>query len=254
MTEENLEAVENIENETTQEAQRPDYVPEAYWSDGKVDVKKMVSDLDSSNKQIKDLRRIISTPKTPEKYDTLFEDRELNEWQKQDMSFYVGLANKNGLTKKQAEQLYDDVSNIIQENQTKMYNEALNNAKNELGGEFQTIVDGLNAFASEKVNTGAWKEEDRQSFNNMAYDSRSMRILSELINKQNRMNLSGQATNSSSEESLTQEVYDLTTAYHKLMKEGRGDDPHVKEMQTRLNKLRGDYYRMIDHRTSKSGL
>lgn len=239
---------ESLENTTEQNVQKPDYVPEVYWANGQVDIKKMVSDLESSSKQIKDLRRIISTPKEHEKYDNLFEDRELNEAQKADMSFYVKLANKNGLSRKQAEQLYDDVSQAMQENQQKLYEEALKNAQNEFGGEFQNMVNGLNAFANEKVKTGVWKEEDRQDFNNMAYNARSMRILSELINKQPRMNLSGNTTQISSEESLTKEIYDLSSAYYKLVKSGHGDDPQVQEMKARLNKIKGDYNRMIDMR------
>lgn len=239
---------EILENNVEQQVQRPDYVPESYWVDGQVDVKKMVSDLESSNKQVKDLRRIISQPKEREQYESLFEGRELSEAQKADMSFYVKIANKNGLSRKQAEQLYDDVSNAMQENQQKLYEDALKNAKNELGGEFQTIVDGLNAFANERVKAGIWKEEDRQDFNNMAYNARSMRILSELINKQPRMNLSGNVSQMSSEDSLTKEVYDLSSAYHKLVKSGHGDDPHVQEIKARLNKIKGEYNRMIDLR------
>jgi predicted nucleic acid-binding Zn-ribbon protein len=242
------EVLENVVEEQQKESVRPDYIPESYWVDGQVDVKKMASDLESSSKQVKDLRRIISQPKQNEQYDSLFDGRELSEAQKADMSFYVKLANKNGLSRKQAEQLYDDVSQVMQENQQKLYEEALQTAKNELGGEFQTMVDGLNAFASEKVKSGAWKEEDRQDFNNMAYNARSMRILSELINKQPRINLSGNTTPMSSEESLTKEVYDLSSAYHKLVKAGHGDEPQVQEMRAKLNKLKGEYDRMIEMR------
>ena len=124
------EVLENVVEEQQKESVRPDYIPESYWVDGQVDVKKMASDLESSNKQVKDLRRIISQPKQNEQYDSLFDGRELSEAQKADMSFYVKLANKNGLSRKQAEQLYDDVSQVMQENQQKLYEEALQMAKN----------------------------------------------------------------------------------------------------------------------------
>ena len=106
MSEEDLqnEAVETTEA-PAQEVARPDYVPEEYWSDGQVNIKKMTDDLAMDKKRIDDLRRIISQPKKPEPYDKLFEDRELNDYQKEDMSVYVQLANKNGLSKKQAEQI-----------------------------------------------------------------------------------------------------------------------------------------------------
>ena len=150
MSEEDLqnEAVETQEA-PAQEVARPDYVPEEYWANGQVDVKKMTDDLAMDKKRIDDLRRIISQPKKPEPYDKLFEDRELNDYQKEDMSVYVKLANKIGLSKKQAEQLYDDYSAVLQERyqkQVEEYSKQLEEEKKAFGPEYQNVVDELKPF------------------------------------------------------------------------------------------------------------
>lgn len=249
MSEENLEVQDDVvETQETSGAVRPDYLPEEYWNNGQIDVEKMTKDLATDKKRIDDLRRIISTPKKPEPYDTLFDDRELTEWEKDDMSYYVGLANKAGLSKKQAEQLYDDVIAARQESMQKKAEAFLENTKKELGSEFKTIVDGLNAYATNQVKSGKWKEEDQLAFNDMARDAKSLRILSQLISNQPKLNLSGEAAPGPSEDSLTKELYDLSSTYHKMIKMGRGDEPAVQDMKNRLNKLQNEYNRMIDSR------
>ena len=236
-----------VETPEVQEAVRPDYVPEEYWSNGQVDVQKMTKDLATDKKRIDDLRRIISTPKKPEPYDKLFDDRELNEWEKDDMTYYVQLANKNGLSKKQAEQLYDDVIAARQENMQKKVEAFIESTKKELGNEFKPIIDGLNAYSTNQVKSGKWTEEDQRAFNNMGQDAKSLRILSQLIANQPKLNLSGAAATAPSEDSLTKELYDLSATYHKMVKMGRGDEPAVQEMKTRLNKLKNEYSQMIDN-------
>ena len=121
MSEENLQAASLTEEAPRTAAQRPDYISEAYWDGKQVDVQKLADDLRSSNKRVEDLRRILSTPKEPEPYEALFDGRELNDAQKADMSVYVKLARKNGLSKKQAEQLYDDVNEVVTKNQKQYY-------------------------------------------------------------------------------------------------------------------------------------
>lgn len=250
MSEEDLqnETVETQE-EPAQEVARPDYVPEEYWNNGQVDVKKMTDDLAMDKKRIDDLRRIISQPKKPENYDKLFEDRELNDYQKSDMSFYVDLAKKNGLSKKQAEQLYDDVSAAMQERYQKQldeYNKQFEEEKKSFGSEYQTVVDGLNAFGSNKVKSGEWTEQMQKDFYGMAMNANQLRILSQLVANQPRLNLSGVNSQSNDGDSLTKELYNLSSTYHKMVKMGRGDEPAVQDMKTRLNKLQGEYNRMID--------
>lgn len=235
-----------VESQEVPESVRPDYVPEEYWANGQVDVKKMTDDLAMDKKRIDDLRRIISTPKKPDPYDTLFDDRELNDYQKEDMSFYVQLANKNGLSKKQAEQLYDDVTAELIARQKQQYETAFEEAKKDLGSEYQNVVDGLKAYATNQVKSGAWKEEDKRDFENMAYNARSMRILTQLINNQPKLNLSGGAPVGNDDGALTKELYDLSSTYHKMVKMGRGDEPAVQEMKNRLNKLQSEYNQMID--------
>lgn len=247
MSDEDLEVQNDVvESQEVQESVRPDYVPEEYWANGQVDVKKMTDDLAMDKKRIDDLRRIISTPKKPDPYDTLFDDRELNDYQKEDMSFYVKFANKAGLSKKQAEQLYDDVTAELIERQKKQYESAYEEAKKNLGSEYQNVVDGLKAFGNQQVNSGAWKEEDRRDFENMAYNANSMRILTQLINNQPKLNLSGSSMPVASEEALTKEIYDLNASYYKMVKMGHGDEPAVQEMKTRLNKLKNEYSQMIE--------
>ena len=243
MSEEDLqnEAVET-QGEPTQEVARPDYVPEEYWANGQVDIKKMTDDLAMDKKRIDDLRRIISQPKKPEPYDKLFEDRELNDYQKEDMSVYVKLANKVGLSKKQAEQLYDDYSAALQERyqkQVEEYSKQLEEEKKAFGPEYQNVVDGLNAFGSNKVKSGEWTEQMQKDFYGMAMNTNQLRILSKL-------NLAGGNSQSTDGDSLTKELYNLSSTYHKMVKMGRGDEPAVQEMKVRLNKLQGDYNRMID--------
>ena len=250
MSEEDLqnEAVET-QGEPTQEVARPDYVPEEYWANGQVDIKKMTDDLAMDKKRIDDLRRIISQPKKPEHYDKLFEDRELNDYQKEDMSFYVQLANKNGLSKKQAEQLYDDYSAAMQERyqkQVEEYNKQLEEEKKAFGPEYQNVIDGLNAFGQNKVKSGEWTEQMQKDFYGMPMNANQLRILSQLVANQPRLNLSGVNSQSNTGDSLTKELYDLSSTYHKMVKMGRGDEPAVQEMKTRLNKLQGEYNRMID--------
>ena len=250
MSEEDLqnEAVETQEA-PTQEVARPDYVPEEYWSDGQVNIKKMTDDLAMDKKRIDDLRRIISQPKKPEPYDKLFEDRELNDYQKEDMSVYVQLANKNGLSKKQAEQLYDDYSAALQERyqkQVEEYNKQLEEEKKAFGPEYQNVVDGLNAFGSNKVKSGEWTEQMQKDFYGMAMNTNQLRILSQLVANQPKLNLAGGNSQSTDGDSLTKELYNLSSTYHKMVKMGRGDEPAVQEMKTRLNKLQGEYNRMID--------
>ena len=250
MSEEDLqsEVVETAEA-PAQEVARPDYVPEEYWANGQVDIKKMTDDLAMDKKRIDDLRRIISQPKKPEQYDKLFEDRELNDYQKSDMSFYVDLAKKNGLSKKQAEQLYDDVSAAMQERYQKQldeYNKQFEEEKKSFGSEYQTVVDGLNAYGSNKVKSGEWTEQMQKDFYGMAMNANQLRILSQLVANQPRLNLSGVNSQSNTGDSLTKELYDLSSTYHKMVKMGRGDEPAVQEMKTRLNKLQGEYNRMID--------
>ena len=250
MSEEDLqnEVVETTE-EPAQEAARPDYVPEEYWANGQVDVKKMTDDLAMDKKRIDDLRRIISQPKKPENYDKIFEDRELNDYQKSDMSFYVDLAKKNGLSKKQAEQLYDDVSAAMQERYQKQldeYNKQFEEEKKSFGSEYQTVVDGLNAYGSNKVKSGEWTEQMQKDFYGMAMNANQLRILSQLVANQPKLNLAGGNSQSNDGDSLTKELYNLSSTYHKMVKMGRGDEPAVQEMKTRLNKLQGEYNRMID--------
>lgn len=250
MSEEDLqnEAVKTQE-EPTQEVVRPDYVPEEYWNNGQVDVKKMTDDLAMDKKRIDDLRRIISQPKKQEHYDKLFEDRELNDYQKEDMSFYVQLANKNGLSKKQAEQLYDDYSAAMQERyqkQVEEYNKQLEEEKKSFGPEYQNVIDGLNAFGQNKVKSGEWTEQMQKDFYGMPMNANQLRILSQLVANQPRLNLSGGNSQSNDGDSLTKELYNLSSTYHKMVKMGRGDEPAVQDMKTRLNKLQGEYNRMID--------
>lgn len=250
MSEEDLqnEAVETQE-EPTQDVARPDYVPEEYWANGQVDVKKMTDDLAMDKKRIDDLRRIISQPKKPEHYDKLFEDRELNDYQKEDMSVYVQLANKNGLSKKQAEQLYDDYSAALQERyqkQVEEYNKQLEEEKKSFGPEYQNVIDGLNAFGQNKVKSGEWTEQMQKDFYGMPMNANQLRILSQLVANQPKLNLAGGTSQSNDGDSLTKELYNLSSTYHKMVKMGRGDEPAVQEMKTRLNKLQGEYNRMID--------
>ena len=250
MSEEDLqnEAVETQEA-PAQEVARPDYVPEEYWSDGQVNIKKMTDDLAMDKKRIDDLRRIISQPKKQEHYDKLFEDRELNDYQKEDMSFYVQLANKNGLSKKQAEQLYDDYSAALQERyqkQVEEYNKQLKEKKKAFGPEYQNVVDGLNAFGQNKVKSGEWTEQMQKDFYGMPMNANQLRILSQLVANQPKLNLAGGNSQSTDGDSLTKELYNLSSTYHKMVKMGRGDEPAVQEMKVRLNKLQGDYNRMID--------
>lgn len=250
MSEEDLqnEAVETQE-EQTQDVARPDYVPEEYWANGQVDIKKMTDDLAMDKKRIDDLRRIISQPKKQEHYDKLFEDRELNDYQKEDMSFYVQLANKNGLSKKQAEQLYDDYSAALQERyqkQVEEYNKQLEEEKKAFGPEYQNVVDGLNAFGQNKVKSGEWTEQMQKDFYGMPMNANQLRILSQLVANQPRLNLSGVNSQSNDGDSLTKELYNLSSTYHKMVKMGRGDEPAVQEMRNRLHKLQGEYNRMID--------
>lgn len=250
MSEEDLqnEAVETQE-EPTQDVARPDYVPEEYWANGQVDIKKMTDDLAMDKKRIDDLRRIISQPKKQEHYDKLFEDRELNDYQKEDMSFYVQLANKNGLSKKQAEQLYDDYSAALQERyqkQVEEYNKQLEEEKKAFGPEYQNVVDGLNSFGQNKVKSGEWTEQMQKDFYGMPMNANQLRILSQLVANQPRLNLSGGNSQSNDGDSLTKELYNLSSTYHKMVKMGRGDEPAVQEMRNRLHKLQGEYNRMID--------
>ena len=250
MSEEDLqnEVVETAE-EPAQDVARPDYVPEEYWSDGQVNIKKMTDDLAMDKKRIDDLRRIISQPKKPEHYDKLFEDRELNDYQKEDMSFYVQLANKNGLSKKQAEQLYDDYSAAMQERyqkQVEEYNKQLEEEKKSFGPEYQNVIDGLNAFGQNKVKSGEWTEQMQKDFYGMPMNANQLRILSQLVANQPRLNLAGGNSQSNTGDSLTKELYDLSSTYHKMVKMGRGDEPAVQDMKARLNKLQGEYNRMID--------
>lgn len=250
MSEENLqnEAVETQE-EPAQEVARPDYVPEEYWANGQVDVKKMTDDLAMDKKRIDDLRRIISQPKKPEPYDKLFEDRELNDYQKEDMSVYVQLANKNGLSKKQAEQLYDDYSAALQERyqkQVEEYNKQLEEEKKAFGPEYQNVIDGLNAFGQNKVKSGEWTEQMQKDFYGMPMNANQLRILSQLVANQPKLNLAGGNSQSTDGDSLTKELYNLSSTYHKMVKMGRGDEPAVQEMRNRLHKLQGEYNRMID--------
>lgn len=250
MSEEDLqnEAVE-IQEAQAQEVARPDFVPEEYWVNGQVDIKKMTDDLAMDKKRIDDLRRIISQPKKPEPYDKLFEDRELNDYQKEDMSVYVKLANKIGLSKKQAEQLYDDYSAALQERyqkQVEEYNKQLEEEKKSFGPEYQNVIDGLNAFGQNKVKSGEWTEQMQKDFYGMPMNANQLRILSQLVANQPRLNLSGGNSQSNDGDSLTKELYNLSSTYHKMVKMGRGDEPAVQEMKTRLNKLQGEYNRMID--------
>lgn len=250
MSEEDLqnEAVETQEA-PAKEVARPDYVPEEYWANGQVDIKKMIDDLAMDKKRIDDLRRIISQPKKPENYDKLFEDRELNDYQKDDMSFYVDLAKKNGLSKKQAEQLYDDVSAAMQERyqrQAEEYNKKLEEEKKAFGPEYQNVVDGLNAFGSNKVKSGEWTEQMQKDFYGMAMNTNQLRILSQLVSNQPRLNLSGVASSATDGDALTKEIYNLSASYHRMLKSGRGDEPAVQEMKNRLNKLQNEYNHLVD--------
>lgn len=246
MSEENLQAASLTEEAPRTAAQRPDYISEAYWDGKQVDVQKLADDLRSSNKRVEDLRRILSTPKEPEPYEALFDGRELNDAQKADMSVYVKLARKNGLSKKQAEQLYDDVNEVVTKNQKQYYENLINSTKQELGNEYQTISEGLQSFAKQKVSAGKWSEQDLQDFADMAFNARSMRILAELVQNQPGMDLSGQNNPSQGEQSLEREYYDLNRTYHDLLKRGHGDDPHTQEIKLRLNKKRAEYNQMID--------
>lgn len=250
MSEEDLqnEAVETQED-PTQEVARPDFVPEEYWANGQVDIKKMTDDLAMDKKRIDDLRRIISQPKKPEPYDKLFEDRELNDYQKEDMSVYVKMANKVGLSKKQAEQLYDDYSAALQERyqkQVEEYSKQLEEEKKSFGPEYQNVIDGLNAFGQNKVKSGEWTEQMQKDFYGMPMNANQLRILSQLVANQPKLNLAGGNSQSNDGDSLTKELYNLSSTYHKMVKMGRGDEPAVQEMRNRLHKLQGEYNRMID--------
>ena len=204
MSEEDLqnEAVETQEA-PAQEVARPDYVPEEYWANGQVDIKKMTDDLAMDKKRIDDLRRIISQPKKPENYDKLFEDRELSDYQ-------------------------------------------LEEEKKAFGPEYQNVVDGLNSFGSNKVKSGEWTEQMQKDFYGMAMNTNQLRILSQLVANQPKLNLAGGNSQSNDGDSLTKELYNLSSTYHKMVKMGRGDEPAVQEMRNRLHKLQGEYNRMID--------
>ena len=130
--------------------------------------------------------------------------------------------------------------------QVEEYNKQLEEEKKAFGPEYQNVIDGLNAFGQNKVKSGEWTEQMQKDFYGMPMNANQLRILSQLVANQPRLNLSGGNSQSNTGDSLTKELYDLSSTYHKMVKMGRGDEPAVQDMKARLNKLQGEYNRMID--------
>lgn len=86
----------------------------------------------------------------------------------------------------------------------------------------------------------------QKDFYGMAMNTNQLRILSQLVANQPKLNLAGGNSQSTDGDSLTKELYNLSSTYHKMVKMGRGDEPAVQEMRNRLHKLQGEYNRMID--------
>lgn len=249
----NEEDIQNhsVENEQDiNQIKKPDYLPEEYWNGESANLQKLTEDLRHNQKRVEDLRRKLSTPREPEPYETLFDGRDMDEVQKNGVLEYAKMARESGLSKEQAEKLYDKVNEKIRSNEQQYYENLVNQAKKELGSEYQTINDGLESFAKNQVSSGKWTEEDRAAFENMGITAREKRILANFIQNQKGMNLSGTLGNVDAEQSLEKEVYELNRTYQSLKKSGYSDDPRTNEIKLRLNKKMEEYNRMIDERVT----
>ena len=114
----------------------------------------------------------------------------LNDYQKEnDMSFYVDLAKKNGLSKSRQNNfmmMFLLLQGTLSSAKAEEYNKKLEEEKKAFGPEYQNVVDGLNAFGSNKVKSGEWTEQMQKDFYGMAMNTNQLRILSQLVSNQPR--------------------------------------------------------------------
>ena len=145
-------------SEEASPAERPDYISEEYWEDGQTNLEKMAKDLLSAKERADGLRKKLSKGEAekPEDYENVFEDRDLNDSQKEEAKLYAELAKKHGLTKKQAEGLLSEIHETTSKNGEQTKAEIIA----ELGEDASSILKGLEAYANQQVNSGNWTEAD----------------------------------------------------------------------------------------------
>ena len=102
------------------------------------------------------------------------------------------------------------------------------------------------SFAQHFIENQAYREQMQKDFYGMAMNTNQLRILSQLVSNQPRLNLSGVASSATDGDALTKEIYNLSASYHRMLKSGRGDEPAVQEMKNRLNKLQNEYNHLVD--------
>lgn len=230
------DAVDTAEPVEDSSSERPEYISEDYWKDGKADIEKLSKDLSKANEMSEGLRKKLSTkeskPKEAEEYDSVFSDNEFDETQRDSANKYAEIAKKHGLTKKQAEDLITDIAKTEEGIQSEVKSESREEILKELGENASQVLDGLESYAHEKVNSGSWTEEDKHSFGEMVYDAKSARLMSELLGSQkDSVNLSGMSGQDKSSFSMDDYYIGKEKAYT-MIKEGdrSGGESLIKEL------------------------
>jgi hypothetical protein len=176
---------ENVEAQEKSTVERPEYVPETYWDNEKnsANLEKAFKDLETERSRAENLRKKLSTgEKITEEYDTIFENVELSEEDRNESKAFVEIARKNGLSKTQAENLVLDMLKTSPELLKNSIKPTRSDIEKQIGEHGSEIIDGLERFAVTQVKNGNWTEDQKMAWANMVYDAESAKVMANILN------------------------------------------------------------------------